>query len=193
MLLIWSIRCEALVEAEEKQTDIQPGRLAAKRAGVALGFFGLIGLAVMIAGPDAAYPWIKALHVIAIISWMAGMLYLPRLFIYHSDCKPESEQARTFAVMERRLVTVIMNPAMVVSWVLGLYLAWSVFGFQGGWLHMKLAAVVALSGVHGYFAKAARLFGEGQYVRTPRFWRMMNEAPTLLMIAIVILVVVKPF
>jgi putative membrane protein len=164
-----------------------------KRAAVALCFFALVGLATMLAGPDVAYPWIKALHVIAIISWMAGMLYLPRLFIYHSDCKPESEQAKTFAVMERRLVTVIMNPAMIVSWVLGLYLAWAVFGFQGGWLHAKLAAVVALSGVHGYFAKAARLFDEGRYVKTPRFWRMMNEAPTLLMIAIVILVIVKPF
>ncbi len=177
----------------EKQTDDRPGRKAATRAAAALGFFALVGLGVMVAGPDAAYPWIKALHVIAIISWMAGMLYLPRLFIYHSDCAPDSEQARTFAVMERRLVTVIMNPAMIVSWVLGLYLAWSVFAFQGGWLHAKLAAVVALSGVHGYFAKAARLFGEGRYVKTPRFWRMMNEAPTLLMIVIVILAIVKPF
>ncbi len=182
-----------MVESSEKQTDVLPGRIAIKRAAVALCFFAVIGLAIMFAGPDVAYPWIKALHVISIISWMAGMLYLPRLFIYHSDCKPDSEQARTFAIMERRLVTVIMNPAMIVSWVLGLYLAWSVFGFQGGWLHAKLAAVVALSGVHGYFAKAARLFGEGRYVKTPRFWRMMNEAPTLLMIAIVILVVVKPF
>ncbi|TPP07383.1 protoporphyrinogen oxidase HemJ [Rhizobium glycinendophyticum] len=188
-----STRCEALVETPEKQTDVQPGRVAAKRAAVALGFFGLIGIAVVVAGPDTAYPWIKALHVIAIISWMAGILYLPRLFIYHSDCESGSDQARTFAVMERRLVSVIMNPAMVVSWVLGLYLAWSVFGFQGGWLHMKLVAVTALSGVHGYFARSARLFGEGRYVKTPRFWRMMNEVPTLLMIAIVILVVVKPF
>lgn len=182
-----------MAESREKQTDERPGRAAAKRAAGALGFFALIGLGVMIAGPDVAYPWIKALHVIAIISWMAGMLYLPRLFIYHSDCKPDSDQARTFAVMERRLVTVIMNPAMIVSWVLGLYLAWSVFEFQGGWLHAKLAAAVALSAVHGYFAKSARSFGEGRYVKTPRFWRMMNEAPTLLMIVIVIFAIVKPF
>jgi putative membrane protein len=182
-----------LLDSEEKQIDVQPGKLALKRATIALSFFVLLGIAIMFAGPDVAYPWIKALHVIAIISWMAGMLYLPRLFIYHSDCEPDSQQARTFAIMERRLVTVIMNPAMIVSWVLGLYLAWSVFDFQGGWLHAKLAAVAVLSGVHGYFAKAARLFGEGRYVRTPRFWRMMNEAPTLLMIVTVILVIVKPF
>ena len=180
-------------ETLQKQTDTQPGRIAARRAAVALVFFAAVGAGVMIAGPDVAYLWIKALHVIAIISWMAGMLYLPRLFIYHLDCEPDSDQARTFAVMERRLVSVIMNPAMIVSWVLGIYLAWSVFGFQGGWLHAKLAAVAALSGVHGYFAKAARLFGQGKYVKTPRFWRLMNEVPTILMIVIVILVIVKPF
>ena len=177
----------------EKQTDANPGARAARKAAVALAFFVLVGAGVMIAGPDEAYPWIKALHVIAIISWMAGMLYLPRLFIYHSDCDPSSDQARTFAVMESRLMNVIMNPAMVVSWVLGLYLAWQVFGFQGGWLHAKIAAVVALSAVHGNFAKAVKSFGRGEYVRTPRFWRLMNEAPTLLMIAIVVLAVVKPF
>ncbi|MGL3607781.1 protoporphyrinogen oxidase HemJ [Rhizobium sp. G187] len=177
----------------EKQTDARPGQKAARKAVVALVFFGVVAAGVMLAGPDDAYPWIKALHLIAVISWMAGMLYLPRLFIYHSDSAPGSEQARTFAVMEERLMSVIMTPAMVVSWVLGLYLAWSVFGFQGGWLHAKLAAVFALSGVHGYFAKSVRSFGRGDYVRTPRFWRIMNEAPTLLMIAIVIFAVVKPF
>lgn len=177
----------------EKQIDARPGRQAAKKAATALIFFGLVGAGIMLAGPDEAYPWIKALHIIAIISWMAGMLYLPRLFIYHFDCDPSSEQARTFAVMEARLMKVIMNPAMVVSWVLGLYLAWQVFAFQGGWLHAKIAAVIALSGVHGYFAKAVKSFGRGEYIKTPRYWRMMNEAPTLLMILIVVLAVVKPF
>ncbi|MDR7030029.1 protoporphyrinogen oxidase HemJ [Rhizobium rosettiformans] len=177
----------------EKQIDARPGRQAAKKAATALIFFGLVGAGIMLAGPDEAYPWIKALHIIAIISWMAGMLYLPRLFIYHSDCDPSSEQARTLAVMEARLMKVIMNPAMVVSWVLGLYLAWQVFAFQGGWLHAKIAAVIALSGVHGYFAKAVKSFGRGEYIKTPRYWRMMNEAPTLLMILIVVLAVVKPF
>jgi putative membrane protein len=177
----------------ERQIDAKPGARAARKAATALVFFGIVGASIMLAGPDQAYPWIKALHVIAIISWMAGMLYLPRLFIYHCDCDPSSQQAQTFAVMEHRLMTVIMNPAMIVSWILGLYLAWQVFGFQGGWLHAKIAAVVALSGVHGYFAKAVRSFGRGEYVRTPRHWRMMNEAPTLLMIVIVVLAVVKPF
>jgi len=177
----------------EKQIDARPGRQAAKKAATALIFFGLVGGGIMLGGPDEAYPWIKALHIIAIISWMAGMLYLPRLFIYHCDCDPSSEQARTFAVMEARLMKVIMNPAMVVSWVLGLYLAWQVFAFQGGWLHAKIAAVVVLSGVHGYFAKAVKSFGRGEYIKTPRYWRMMNEAPTLLMILIVVLAVVKPF
>ncbi|MFN3502061.1 MAG: protoporphyrinogen oxidase HemJ [Allorhizobium sp.] len=177
----------------EKQIDDKPGRRAARKAASALVFFGIVGAGIVLAGPDQAYPWIKALHVIAIISWMAGMLYLPRLFIYHSDCEPSSQQAKTFAVMETRLMKVIMTPAMIVSWILGLYLAWEVFAFQGGWLHAKIAAVVALSGVHGYFAKAVKSFGRGDYVGTPRYWRMMNEAPTLLMILIVILAVVKPF
>lgn len=177
----------------ERQTGAGAGRKAAIRAATALLFFGGIALAIVVFGSDAAYPWIKALHVIAVISWMAGMLYMPRLFIYHSDCNPDSNQARTFAVMEQRLMTVIMNPAMVISWILGLYIAWTVFGFQGGWLHAKLAAVVALTGVHGFFLSAVKSFGRGDYVRTPRFWRMMNELPTLLMIVIVVLVVVKPF
>lgn len=177
----------------ERQTDAAPGRRAAIKAASALVFFGAIALAIMVFGDDAAYPWIKALHVIAVISWMAGMLYMPRLFIYHGDCKPDSDQARTFSIMEERLMKVIMNPAMVVSWVLGLYIAWSVYQFQGGWLHAKLAAVFVLSGVHGYFAKSVKAFGSGDYVRNARFWRLMNEVPTLLMIAIVIFVVVKPF
>lgn len=177
----------------EKQTDRNPGRRAAGRAAGAIALFGVIGLSIMIFGADEAYLWIKALHVIAVISWMAGLLYLPRLFIYHGDCKPDSDQARTFAVMESRLMGVIMNPAMIVSWVLGLYLAWSVYGFQGGWLHAKLASVVALSGVHGYFSKAVRSFGRGKYVGNARHWRLMNEVPTVLMIAIVVFVVVKPF
>ncbi|WP_200844357.1 protoporphyrinogen oxidase HemJ [Rhizobium sp. 18065] len=177
----------------EKQTDRNPGRRAAGRAAGAIAFFVVVGLSIVIFGADEAYLWIKALHVIAVISWMAGLLYLPRLFIYHGDCEPDSDQARTFAVMESRLMGVIMNPAMIVSWVLGLYLAWSVYGFQGGWLHAKLASVVALSGVHGYFSKAVRSFSRGKYVGNARHWRLMNEVPTALMIAIVVFVVVKPF
>lgn len=143
--------------------------------------------------PSAAYLWIKALHVIAVISWMAGMLYLPRLFIYHCDAEPGSRQSETFKVMERRLLRYIINPAMGVTWIAGLWLAWSGFGFSGGWLHAKLAAVLVLSGVHGYFSKAVRLFAEDRNVKSAKHWRIMNEAPTVLMIVIVILVIVKPF
>jgi putative membrane protein len=142
---------------------------------------------------EGAYLWIKAAHVIAVISWMAGMLYLPRLFIYHCDAPPGSQQSETFKVMERRLLTVIINPAMVLTWVLGLWLAWKGGFFSAGWLHAKLALVLALSGVHGYFSGAVRRFGQDRNAVTARAWRLWNEVPTVLMIGIVILVIVKPF
>jgi putative membrane protein len=140
-----------------------------------------------------AYPWVKALHVIAVISWMAGMLYLPRLFVYHADAQPGSVQSETFKLMERRLLRAIINPAMVVTWAAGLWLAWHGFAFQGGWLHAKITLVVLLSGVHGYLSGAVRRFAEDRNVKNARHWRIVNEVPTLLMIAIVVLVVVKPF
>lgn len=139
------------------------------------------------------YLWIKAVHVIAVISWMAGMLYLPRLFVYHCQAEPGSAQSETFKVMERRLLRAIINPAMTVSWALGLWLAWQGFGFSGGWLHAKIALVLAMSGAHGYFSASVRRFAEDRNRRPARFWRLMNEVPTVLMIAIVILVIVKPF
>lgn len=142
---------------------------------------------------DAAYPWVKAVHVIAIIAWMAGLLYLPRLFIYHCDAPRGSQQSETFKVMERRLLRLITNPAMVIAWVLGLWLGWQAGWFSQGWFHAKLVLVLVLSGVHGYFAAAVRHFAEDRNARTPRHWRIMNEAPTVLMIGIVILVIVKPF
>jgi putative membrane protein len=123
---------------------------------------------------------------------MAGMLYLPRLFVYHAEAQIGSVQAETFKTMERRLLRLIINPAMVVTWIFGLWLAWTGFQFTGGWLHAKIAAVVGLSAVHGYFARAVRLFGEDRNERSARHWRIINEIPTLLMIVIVILVVVKP-
>jgi putative membrane protein len=142
---------------------------------------------------DRAYLWVKAVHVIAIISWMAGMLYLPRLFIYHCDAPAGSEQSETFKLMETRLLTIIMNPAMVISWALGLWLAWQGDFLTAGWFLAKLALVTALSGVHGYFSAAARAFREDRNSKPPRHWRMVNEIPTLLMVGIVILVIVKPF
>jgi putative membrane protein len=139
------------------------------------------------------YLWIKAFHVIAVIAWMAGMLYLPRLFVYHCDAEKGSVQSETFKVMERRLLKAIINPAMIVAWVLGLYLAWEGGWFRSGWLHGKLALVLGLSVVHGLYARWVRDFAADRNTRPARFYRVWNEAPTVLLVGIVILVVVKPF
>jgi len=140
------------------------------------------------------YDWIKALHVISIIAWMAGLLYLPRLFVYHCDVAAGSEASETFKVMERRLLRAIMNPAMIAAWIFGVTLlvlnpGW----FQMGWIHAKLAFVVGLTGVHMMMARWRRAFAEDRNQRPQRFFRIMNEVPTLLMIGVVIFVVVKPF
>jgi len=179
--------------ADNSQKGAAAGKKAQQRAITVLLIFCAIGLWLCWLGADAAYLWIKALHVIAVMSWMAGLLYMPRLFIYHSDAPKGSAQADTFAVMEQRLMSVIMRPAMVLSWILGLYLSWSVFRFEGGWLHAKIAAVGGLTLVNEYFGRCTKAFARGDYIKTPRFWRAMNEIPTVLMIVIVILVVVKPF
>jgi putative membrane protein len=139
------------------------------------------------------YLWLKAFHIIAVIAWMAGMLYLPRLFVYHADVEVGSEQSETFKVMERRLLKAIINPSMIAVWVLGLYLAWSGGWFVAGWLHAKIVLVIVMSAIHGYYAGAVRAFAEDRNKKSARHWRMMNEVPTLLLIGIVILVVVKPF
>lgn len=141
---------------------------------------------------EGIYLWIKAIHIIAVISWMAGMLYLPRLFVYHCDAEPGSKQSETFKVMERRLLRFIINPAMVVSWVLGLWLAWHGHFLTQAWFLAKLALVVGLSAVHGLLARWVRDFAADRNTRAPKFYRIINEVPTLLMIVIVILVTVKP-
>lgn len=173
---------------------VQAGnRNAALRALVAIAVLVVLTAALFLFAPEEAYNWIKAIHVIAVISWMAGMLYLPRLFVYHANAEKGSVQSETFKVMERRLLRAIINPAMIVSWVMGLWLAWKGFGFHGGWLHAKIAAVVLMSGVHGYLSAAVRKFSEDRNEKPAKHWRIVNEVPTLLMIAIVILVIVKPF
>ena len=139
------------------------------------------------------YDWLKALHIIAIIAWMAGMLYLPRLFVYHCEAEPGSKQSETFKVMERRLLRIIMNPAMIVAWVAGLWLAWSAGLYASGWLQAKLVLAVLLSGVHGMLAGQVKRFAVDKNQHSQRFYRLINEIPTLLMIGIVILAVVKPF
>jgi putative membrane protein len=169
------------------------GANALKRAAIAIAVFLALAALLFFFGPDDFYPWAKAIHVIAVISWMAGMLYLPRLFVYHCEAEKGSVQSETFKVMERRLLRGIINPAMVITWAFGLWLAWKGFGFQGGWLHTKIALVIAMSAVHGYLAAAVRKFADDRNEKPARHWRIVNEIPTLLMIAIVILVVVKPF
>lgn len=169
------------------------GALALRRAAIAIVVFLVLAALLFLFGPDDFYPWAKAIHVIAVISWMAGMLYLPRLFVYHAEAAKGSVQSETFKVMERRLLRGIINPAMILTWVFGLWLAWKGFGFHGGWLHTKIALVVLMSAVHGYLAGAVRKFAEDRNEKPARHWRIVNEIPTLLMIAIVILVIVKPF
>ncbi|MDX3928407.1 MAG: protoporphyrinogen oxidase HemJ [Shinella sp.] len=176
-----------------KQTDMQVGRRARLRAAVALCLFVAAAVLLLLFPPGDLYLWIKALHIIAVISWMSGLLYLPRLFVYHTDAPPGSDQSETFKTMERRLYRVIMNPAMMLSWLLGLYLAWTIYGFQGGWLHAKLAFVVVLTGVHVFYGRAVAAFARDANRLSGRQWRFLNEAPALLMILIVIMAVVKPF
>jgi putative membrane protein len=144
------------------------------------------------------YEWIKAFHIIAVIAWMAGMLYLPRLFVYHCAAEKGSVQSETFKLMERRLLRGIINPAMILAIVLGLWLAWlgpdSRYGwFASGWLQAKIALVLGLSAVHGLFARWVKAFAADNNRHSQRFYRFINEVPTVLMIAIVLLVVLKPF
>jgi protoporphyrinogen IX oxidase len=139
------------------------------------------------------YLWLKAFHIIAIIAWMAGMLYLPRLFVYHAVAEKGSVQSETFKVMERRLLRAIINPAMIAAWVLGLWLAWSGNWLTAPWLHAKVLLVLVLSGFHGMLARWTKDFAADRNRHSQKFFRIMNEVPTLLMIAIVLLVVLKPF
>ena len=137
--------------------------------------------------------WFLALHIIAVIAFMAGMLYLPRLFIYHTGTQPGSEASEIFKVMETKLLKIIINPSMIAVWILGPLLAWLTGTYLDTWLHIKFALVIALSGLHGFNVRAWRGFQADRRDHTARFYRMINEVPALLMVLIVILVVVKPF
>lgn len=140
-------------------------------------------------------PWIKALHIVAVIAWMAGMLYLPRLFVYHADTAPGTPMSETFKVMERRLLRAIINPAMIAVFVLGGLLAYAEWPapIHGGWFHAKVILVLVLGGVHGLFARWRKEFERDERAHPARFFRIANEVPTVIMIAIVVLAVVKPF
>lgn len=177
----------------DRQDDAAIGRRAAWRSAAAIAGFVVFAAALALWRPPDLMLWIKALHVIAIIAWMAGLLYLPRLYVYHSDTAPGSPQWQTFVVMERRLLKGIMNPAMMISWLLGLWLIIGVYGMPPAWLWLKLAGVAALTGFHVYLGRARRVFAAGHPCRTARHWRLVNEIPTLLMAAIVVLVIVRPF
>jgi protoporphyrinogen IX oxidase len=139
------------------------------------------------------YLWLKAAHIVAVISWMAGMLYPPRLFVYHADTPAGSDKSETFKVMEYRLYRFIMTPAMIATWVFGLWLAYVSQSFGAHWLHAKLMVVLILSALHGLFGSAVRRFAQDKNRRPARFYRIVNEIPTVIMIVIVVLAVVKPF
>jgi putative membrane protein len=139
------------------------------------------------------YEWIKALHVIAVIAWMAGMLYLPRLFVYHCEAEAGSRQSETFKVMERRLLRAIMNPAMIAAWLLGLWLVYAGGWHAFHWLQAKVVLVLLLSAIHGFLARWVGQFAADRNQHSDKFYRIINEIPAALMIGIVILAVVKPF
>lgn len=139
------------------------------------------------------YLWLKVLHIISVIAWMAALFYLPRLFVYHVEAGPGTPQSETFKVMERRLLKAIMTPAMISSWTFGLWVAYEGGFLTSGWFHAKLTLVLAMSALHGYLARCVRQFAADANVRSSRHYRIVNEVPTLLMVLIVILVVIKPF
>ena len=140
-----------------------------------------------------AYLWVKALHIIAVIAWMAGMLYLPRLYVYHCEAEPGSQQSETFKIMERRLLRAIINPAMIAAWILGFMLVAHGDLWAAGWMHAKFALLIAMQLIHAAFARWRRQFARDENRHTQRFYRIMNEVPTVLMIGIVLLVVLRPF
>jgi putative membrane protein len=139
------------------------------------------------------YLYLKAFHIIAVISWMAGMLYLPRLFVYHAGAKPGSEQSETFKVMERRLYKFIMMPAMTVTWLIGIVLVLQGHWLAAGWFHAKFALVVGMTIMHGLFGHWVNEFSLDRIRHNQKFYRIVNEIPTILLILIVLLAVVKPF
>lgn len=142
------------------------------------------------------YPWIKSLHIIAVIAWMCGMLYLPRLFVYHTQVKPGSEASELFKIMERKLLRLIINPAMLVAWAAGLWLVFYTHALDsenGKWMHYKLLLVVFMQLAHAMLARCRRQFANDKNTHSAKFYRILNEVPTALLIAIVILVVVRPF
>lgn len=140
------------------------------------------------------YQVLRALHIIAVIAWMAGLLYLPRLFAYHANAANGSELSETLKVMEARLLRIIMNPAMIAAWLFGLSMLWANPSMMHhGWIHVKLMAVLAMTVLHMMFARWRKVFANDANIRPARFYKIWNEAPTILMIIIVVMAVVEPF
>ncbi|MBI1391445.1 MAG: TIGR00701 family protein [Alphaproteobacteria bacterium] len=141
-----------------------------------------------------AYPYLKSLHVIAVIAWFAGMMYLPRLFIYHHQSIAGGEAEGYFVAMERRLMKGIMNPSIAAVWLLALMMLWANPGLlKAGWFHLKLPLVAGISAIHGFYAIAQKRFANGERVRSEKFWRIINELPFVMLIAVVVLALAKPF
>jgi protoporphyrinogen IX oxidase len=163
------------------------------RALVGVAATAALVTALVLWHPASLYPWVKAFHVVAVISWMAGMLYLPRLFVYHCGAEKGSRQSETFKVMERRLLRGIVNPAMVASWALGLYMVYDGGWISAHWLHVKLLLVLTLSAIHGLLARWTLDFVADRNRHSERFYRIINEVPAVLMVGIVIMAVIKPF
>ena len=142
----------------------------------------------------AHYLWLKSIHLIFVIAWMAGMMYLPRLFVYHHQSEKGGEAETYFLQMERRLLKGIINPSMIAVWVLGIIMVAANQGvLSAGWFQVKFIAAIFISGIHGFYASTQRKFAAGERPRTEKFWRIMNEVPFLALILIVIMVIVKPF
>jgi len=144
---------------------------------------------------DSLYHWVKAIHIIAVISWMAGMLYLPRLYVYHASAKIGSELSETFKIMERRLLRLIINPAMIITWCAGLWLVYYTKALDpanGTWMHWKLMMVIFMQIAHAFLARHRRQFANDVNTKSPKYYRILNEVPSLLIVIIVILVVVRP-
>lgn len=142
------------------------------------------------------YLWLKSLHIIAVIAWMAGMLYLPRLFVYHTQVAKGSEASELFKVMERKLMRLIINPAMIATWVFGLWLAFTINAFDpanGHWIHGKLGLLVLMQIAHAMMSRYRKAFARDENVKSQRFFRIFNEVPAVLMVFIVFIVVLKPF
>jgi putative membrane protein len=143
---------------------------------------------------QAHYNWVKAFHIIAVMAWMAGLLYLPRLFVYHAENEDKVDVAATLSIMERRLLRIIMNPAMIVAWIMGLaMLGLNHALLEAGWMHVKLAMVVVMTALHHVFGRWRKDFAEGRNKRPAKFYRLWNEVPALVMIVIVIMAVAEPF